>query len=81
LLASLPRLDRRYENERLYRIKGQPPSLVFVPPGCAFHPRCAYSELPNPCASKRPELQTADPDHMSACHFATTLDERVPKEL
>jgi oligopeptide/dipeptide ABC transporter ATP-binding protein len=81
LLASLPRLDRRYENERLYRIKGQPPSLIFVPPGCAFHPRCGYRELPNPCASKRPELQAISTDHFSACHFATTLDERELKEL
>jgi oligopeptide/dipeptide ABC transporter ATP-binding protein len=81
LLASLPRLDRRYEHERLYRIKGQPPSLVFVPPGCAFHPRCAYRELPNPCATQRPELRSIGTDHTSACHFATTLDERTPIEL
>ena len=27
-------------DERLHRIEGQPPSLVFLPPGCAFHPRC-----------------------------------------
>ena len=81
LLDSLPRLDRRYGNERLYRIKGQPPSLVFVPPGCPFHPRCAYSELPSPCATKRPEFISVGADHVSACHFAATLDEREPKDL
>ena len=29
--------------ERLKPIKGLPPSLIFVPPGCAFHPRCPYA--------------------------------------
>src|SRR5204862_3121157 len=43
LLASLPRLDQETRDERLHRIKGQPPSLIFVPPGCSFHPRCEYA--------------------------------------
>jgi oligopeptide/dipeptide ABC transporter ATP-binding protein len=41
LLASLPRLDQR-ERKRLEPIKGQPPNLLNLPPGCAFAPRCAY---------------------------------------
>ena len=41
LLASLPRLDDRRQ-ERLQPIKGQPPNLLNLPPGCAFAPRCAY---------------------------------------
>jgi oligopeptide transport system ATP-binding protein len=41
LLASLPRLDSR-EHQRLQPIKGQPPNLLRLPPGCAFAPRCAY---------------------------------------
>jgi oligopeptide/dipeptide ABC transporter ATP-binding protein len=81
LLASLPRLDRRYENERLFRITGQPPSLIFLPPGCAFHPRCPYADLGGVCTTKRPELQDVDADHLSACHFATTLDERERIDL
>ena len=44
LLASLPRLDRGPERQRLHRIKGQPPSMIFLPPGCAFHPRCPYAD-------------------------------------
>ena len=44
LLGSLPRVDRRVDDERLHRIKGQPPSLIFLPPGCAFHPRCPYAD-------------------------------------
>ncbi|MFC6902661.1 ABC transporter ATP-binding protein [Nonomuraea dietziae] len=37
LLGSMPRLDRE-RTERLLPIKGSPPSLINVPPGCAFHP-------------------------------------------
>jgi len=40
LLASLPRLDDRTQR-RLQPIKGQPPNLLNLPPGCAFAPRCA----------------------------------------
>jgi len=41
LLASLPRLDER-DRRRLEPIKGQPPNLLHLPPGCAFAPRCEY---------------------------------------
>ena len=41
LLASLPRLDES-EHRRLEPIKGQPPNLLRLPPGCAFAPRCTY---------------------------------------
>ena len=39
LLASIPRLDAA-ERQRLLPIKGQPPNLLNMPPGCAFAPRC-----------------------------------------
>ncbi len=55
LLGSLPRVDG-VETRRLVRIKGQPPSLLHPPPGCAFHPRCDHARLPDPCARVRPEL-------------------------
>ena len=41
LLGSVPRLDRDRQ-ARLLPIAGQPPSLINVPSGCAFHPRCAF---------------------------------------
>jgi len=74
LLASLPRLDRRRDGERLYRIKGQPPSLIFLPPGCAFNPRCPTAEVGR-CDVTRPDLVEVSPDHLSACHFAADLYE------
>jgi oligopeptide/dipeptide ABC transporter ATP-binding protein len=74
LLMSLPRLDRGDKSERLYRIKGQPPSLIFVPSGCAFHPRCDVAKLPAPCATETPELRdVGEPGQRSACHFAEEL--------
>jgi peptide/nickel transport system ATP-binding protein len=52
LLGSLPRLHEG--EERLYQIPGQPPSLLRPPPGCAFHPRCAYAM--ERCQQELPEL-------------------------
>ncbi|MES1248723.1 MAG: ABC transporter ATP-binding protein [Actinomycetota bacterium] len=42
LLGSIPRLDRP-RPERLYSIKGSPPSLINAPGGCKFRPRCPYA--------------------------------------
>jgi peptide/nickel transport system ATP-binding protein len=41
LLNSIPRLDRR-RDEPLLPIAGRPPSLIALPNGCSFHPRCPY---------------------------------------
>jgi len=69
LLASLPRLDRRADkHERLHRISGQPPSLIKLPPGCAFGPRCPFAD--GVCHTERPELVVVGPDHRSACFHA-----------
>jgi oligopeptide/dipeptide ABC transporter ATP-binding protein len=52
---------------RLRPITGQPPSLINVPPGCAFHPRCAY--VMDKCLTDEPPLIPvgADGFHRSAC--------------
>ena len=54
LLGSIPRVGRGPTEERLHPIKGLPPSLIFVPPGCAFHPRCPY--VFDRCKVEVPEL-------------------------
>ena len=79
LLGSLPRLDRAGSG-RLTRIEGQPPSMVFLPSGCAFHPRCVYADLDGVCVTQRPEMQVLHSGHASACHFATTLDSMTPRD-
>jgi oligopeptide/dipeptide ABC transporter ATP-binding protein len=82
LLASLPRIDRG-EGQRLYRIEGQPPSLIRVPPGCPFHPRCFRAALPEPCATERPELRPVPGEgvHLASCHFAGELQGMTPERL
>ena len=72
LLASLPRVDGS-RLSRLNRIKGQPPSMIVLPSGCAFHPRCDDAEVPGRCNEERPELRTIELRHRSACHFAERL--------
>ncbi|MFC9157306.1 ABC transporter ATP-binding protein [Streptomyces bauhiniae] len=65
LLDSIPRLD--HKGRELYAIQGLPPSLTHIPPGCAFHPRCAMAR--DVCHTDEPPLYPAGPDRVSACHF------------
>jgi peptide/nickel transport system ATP-binding protein len=75
LLASLPRLDD-VGDEPLVPIKGSPPSLIRIPSGCAFHPRCRFAQVPGLCNTEVPELRLVAGDaHRSACHYAETLEE------
>jgi oligopeptide/dipeptide ABC transporter ATP-binding protein len=71
LLQSLPRLEGRAE--RLAPIPGAPPSLIHLPPGCPFHPRCGRSQNRTACRTERPALRPVGPSHASACHFAEEL--------
>jgi peptide/nickel transport system ATP-binding protein len=71
LLSSMPRLDRERET-RLVPIPGTPPSLIRVPSGCPFHPRCRYTELVerHRCQTEVPPLREAvTPGHAAACHL------------
>jgi peptide/nickel transport system ATP-binding protein len=68
LLGSMPRLDRE-RSERLLPIKGTPPSLINVPPGCPFHPRCAYGSLNGASETEVPELRDVGGGHKIACHL------------
>ncbi|MGB8383594.1 MAG: oligopeptide/dipeptide ABC transporter ATP-binding protein, partial [Dermatophilaceae bacterium] len=70
LLTSMPRLDR-VRQKRLDPIPGNPPSLINVPSGCAFHPRCDYRpEVPgDDCRQVVPELAEARPGHAARCHI------------
>ncbi|MBM3688668.1 MAG: ABC transporter ATP-binding protein [Actinobacteria bacterium] len=70
LLASVPRLDSDL-NERLDPIPGNPPSLINLPPGCVFNPRCTFKdEVPgNRCTTERPELLASSAGHLVRCHL------------
>jgi peptide/nickel transport system ATP-binding protein len=78
LLGSMPRLDRE-ETERLIPIKGSPPSLINVPSGCAFNPRCPYADIPkdNVTRTVRPELTEVGNGHWAACHMTQEQRERI----
>jgi peptide/nickel transport system ATP-binding protein len=78
LLRSIPRIDDTDDKERLSPIKGLPPSLIFVPPGCPFHPRCPYRF--NKCDQEVPPLLPSDGHHASACHLSLADKERIFKE-
>jgi oligopeptide/dipeptide ABC transporter ATP-binding protein len=77
LLSSIPRLDE-VKQERLNPIRGLPPSLIQVPPGCAFHPRCPYKF--DPCDRDVPELLPVDGHHAAACHLSLADKERIRDE-
>ncbi|MFZ0921145.1 MAG: ABC transporter ATP-binding protein [Candidatus Dormiibacterota bacterium] len=77
LLSSMPRMDRE-KTTRLVPIPGTPPSLIRVPSGCPFHPRCRYTELVGGrrCETEVPALrEVVTPGHAAACHL--TADERA----
>jgi oligopeptide/dipeptide ABC transporter ATP-binding protein len=68
LLGSLPRLDSA-ERHRLTPIKGSPPSLLNLPSGCPFTPRCPMAE--GICDREEPQLlPVTGPAHAAACHFS-----------
>src|SRR5215475_13914021 len=68
LLGSMPRMDRGVR-ERLTPIKGTPPSLINLPSGCAFHPRCPQMGRGGiPCKTEIPTLSEGDL-HGVACHI------------
>ena len=77
LLQSISRIDQSRE-ERLRPIKGQPPSLIFAPPGCPFNPRCPY--VMEICRREVPQLLPANGHHASACHLPLAEKERILSE-
>jgi peptide/nickel transport system ATP-binding protein len=78
LLGSIPRLTDEVR-ERLKPIQGLPPSLINVPTGCSFHPRCPYRFDP-PCTTEVPELLPIDGHHAAACHLAMADRKRILEE-
>jgi peptide/nickel transport system ATP-binding protein len=70
LLASMPRMDK-VRRERLDPIPGNPPSLINLPPGCAFNPRCTHrSEVDGDrCRTEVPLLLESGPGQSARCHI------------
>ncbi len=78
LMESLPRVT--VDEDWLRPIPGQPPSLIHIPPGCPFHPRCFLSQGRVRCRTEIPPLRPiGEGSHLSACHFAEELEGRTSK--
>jgi oligopeptide/dipeptide ABC transporter ATP-binding protein len=95
LLECVPRLDRPGKGV-FHTIRGAPPDLSAVPPGCPFHPRCAH--VVAECSTVRPELMpvngataaggetgaaevTGKAGHLAACWNPQRDDEERAREL
>jgi peptide/nickel transport system ATP-binding protein len=73
LLESIPRAEQKASS--LVPIEGSPPSLIFVPPGCPFHPRCPHRF--SPCDQERPEFRDRGGGHPDACHLGVDEKRRL----
>jgi peptide/nickel transport system ATP-binding protein len=80
LLKSIPSLIGT-RKEQLVPIPGTPPSLINLPSGCHFHPRCPYSQPDH--ARIDPQLQpvSGEPTHHVACLLESETRRRLWAEL
>ena len=73
LLNSIPRVDKAAEyQERLEAIQGNVPNPLYLPEGCAFHPRCKY--MVEDCKKDIPPLEDLGGEHMVRCIRARELN-------
>lgn len=85
LLRSMPRMDRDRQ-ARLTPIPGSPPSLITVPSGCVFNPRCPFTDRvgDDACRTVHPALEKSPNGHEVRCHIPSAerqdiwLNEIVP---
>jgi peptide/nickel transport system ATP-binding protein len=70
LLASIPQISAK--KEQLDPIPGSPPSLLNLPSGCVFEPRCSFKDQVSndACTSSLPELLAVSKDHEARCHLS-----------
>ncbi len=78
LLGSVPRLDSR-RGSRLVPIPGAPPSLVTLPPGCPFAPRCPLAVAA--CEDAEPDLTEVGHGHSVACIRSTEVAGRSAADI
>ncbi len=72
LLESIPHVEQR--GTPLVPIEGSPPSLIHVPAGCSFHPRCPHRF--GPCDNERPAFVDRGGGHPEACHLSVEDKQR-----
>ena len=67
LMRSIPKAETG-EKKPLTPIEGNPPSLVHVPAGCSFAPRCPYAT--DKCRAEKPGRVQVSEGHFARCHYA-----------
>ena len=80
LLSSIPRLDAP-RGEELVPIGGRPPSLINLPSGCHFHPRCPYVREAHRRVDPALEPVDGSADHQVACLLDSGTRKRLWGEL
>ncbi|TDJ67128.1 MAG: ABC transporter ATP-binding protein [Planctomycetota bacterium] len=73
LLSSVPTLDSDPDAE-LYTIPGQPPDLVDLPAGCAFHARCGFAV--DRCRDELPDLERHTDPVTSEARFSACFESK-----
>ncbi len=80
LLGSIPRLDSP-RDEELVPVPGRPPSLINLPGGCSFHPRCPYAREAHKRVDPKLEPVPDDPSHRVACLLDSGTRKRIWTDL
>src|SRR5215208_3503892 len=80
LLSSIPRLDSP-RDEELVPIAGRPPSLINLPGGCSFHPRCPYVKEAHKKVEPTLEAVNGDEGHKVACLLDGGVRARIWEDL
>jgi oligopeptide/dipeptide ABC transporter ATP-binding protein len=75
LLGSIPRLDRP-KSDRLHSIEGAPPSLINLPQGCKFRPRCPHA-FEKCWEEPRLENRVEEPGHLDRCWLPVEVKRSV----
>jgi peptide/nickel transport system ATP-binding protein len=73
LLESMPSVEAKVA--QLRAIEGSPPSVINLPPGCPFHPRCPHRF--DPCDKIVPPLARIEGGHADACHLDPASKRRL----
>jgi peptide/nickel transport system ATP-binding protein len=80
LLRSIPRLDLP-RDEELVPISGRPPSLITLPGGCSFHPRCPYVREAHRTIHPPLDPVSGDTEHAVRCLLASETRRALWREL
>lgn len=82
LLSSVPRLTGDV-SVPLVPVRGAPPSVINLPPGCPFKPRCDLAALVpgDRCRTDRPQLRLAASGSRVACHLQDQTRGRIVEQV